>query len=240
MDFDVKNNIIFTNTKYVKNNIEKFIEFEYVRGNILVVNDLWNPDLKIQDGVLLLDKDDEKVLSFVKENTKIFDDSHNWQHAIKVAYNSTKILNNKYVLYLALLHDVCDHKYKNSIPRELLKQYIYDNLFKYKVIDEMIELISFSKQKTFEKVDSILEAVRDGDRLEAIGLIGLERCIKFTESKGGQVPKDVIQHCYDKLLKIVPYGFIVTKSGWQEAIKKHNIIVQYVHDKIKETDLDYE
>jgi uncharacterized protein len=237
MDFDVKNNIIFTNIKYAPNNIEKFIEFEYSKGNILVVNDLWNPDLKIQDGVLLLDKDDGKVLEFVKENTKIFDESHNWQHAVKVAYNSTKILNNKHVLYLALLHDVCDDKYKNAIPRDKLKQYIYDFLPEYKKINEMIEQISFSKQKSFDRVDPIIETVRDGDRLEAIGQIGIERCIQFTESKGGKVPHDVIQHCYDKLLRLVPCRYIVTKIGLQDARKLHNIIVKYVRDEIHKTNL---
>jgi uncharacterized protein len=241
MNFDVKNNIIYTDLKYVgiNNHVEKYIKFDYIKGNILVVDDLWNPNLKMQDGVLLLDKHDIEVLSFVKENTKIFDDSHNWQHAIKVAYNATKILNNKFVLYLALLHDVCDHKYKNSISREILSKYICNNLPEYKMIDTMIEMISFSKQKSFERVNPIIEAVRDADRLEAIGKIGLQRCIQFVTINGGSVPKDVIQHCYDKLLKIVPNGYIVTKIGLHNAISEHNIIVQYVRDHIQTTDLIY-
>jgi hypothetical protein len=46
MDFDVKNNIIYTNKIYVDNHMDKYVKFEYVRGNILVVNDLWNPSVK--------------------------------------------------------------------------------------------------------------------------------------------------------------------------------------------------
>jgi Predicted HD superfamily hydrolase len=239
-DFDVKNNIIYTKKIFVDNNIKKYVSFPYKEGAILVVNDLWNPDLEILDGVLLLDENDKLVLDFVKENTKIFDNSHDWHHALKVAYNSTKILNNKYVLYLALLHDVCDHKYTNSIPRTKLKQWIYDNLNDYKIIDEMIDLVSFSKQKSHKKVDPILEAVRDGDRIEAIGKIGIERCEEFVKSKDGKIPEDVIIHCYDKLLKIVPEKYIVSPIGLKIAKDQHNYVVQYVIDNLPKTNLKYD
>jgi uncharacterized protein len=239
MSFDVKHNIIHTTIKTVPNNIVPYVKFPYYTGNILVVDDLWNPDLKQQSGVLLFDSDDEKVLSFVKRHTQIFDESHDYRHALAVAYNSTKILNNKFVLYLALLHDVCDHKYKQlSLSRELLRKYIYENLEHYKIIDEMIDQVSFSKQKSFEKVDLILEAVRNGDRVESIGCIGVNRCIQYVESINGLIPKDVVQHCYDKLLRLVPEGYITTKTP--DIIYKHNIIVKYVHDHIKESGLDYE
>lgn len=240
MDFDVVNNVILTKKILTENHITDFIKFDYMEGNILVVNDLWNPNIEQQqEGVLLLDDEGGKVLDFVKENTAIFDESHDWHHAIKVAYNSTKILNNKYVLYLALLHDVCDHKYKNALTREKLNQWINDNLFEYKIIDEMIEKISFSKQKTFESVNPIVEAVRDGDRMEAIGQIGIERCEQFVKSKNGQIPEDVIVHCFEKLLKIVPENYIVTDIGRKNAIKHHNVIVHYVRNNLCKTNLSY-
>jgi uncharacterized protein len=240
MEFDVGNNIINTTKIYAENDIERFVDFEYVKGSILIVNDLWNPDLDKLPGVLLLDQNDMYVLEFVKENTKIFDESHNWQHAIKVAYNSTKILNNKFVLYLALLHDVCDHKYKNSIGRDELSKYIHEQLSEYKIIDEFIEKISFSKQIDHRREDPIIEAVRDGDRIEAIGYIGIERCIQFTESIGGKVPEDVIKHCFDKLLRLLPEGYIITKTGIIDAIKHHNILVTYVRENLYKTGLKYD
>lgn len=239
-------------TEHIPSKIENSIcsidteEFEPIYGNILIVNDLWNPNLEVQDGVLLLDRDDTSVLNFVKENTKIFDESHNWQHAIKVAYNSTKILNTKFVLYLALLHDVCDHKYENAMPRKLLSEYIMnnlrciENLEDYKEIDNLIDKISFIKQKGIksveneekkenkEKREEELIAVRDGDRLEAIGEVGIIRCEQFVKLKNGKIPEDVVQHCYDKLLRLVPEGYIKSEIGRIEAIKRHNIIVDYV------------
>lgn len=243
LDFDVINNLIFTGPKYANNLVEKYLEFEYIKGNILVVNDLWNPNLNSLSthGVLLLDHQDQQVLDFVINYTKdVFDESHDWRHAVRVAYTATKILNNKYVLYLALLHDVCDHKYPEAIPREALSRYINDKLSEYKLIDDMIDKVSFSKQKTHDKVNPVLEAVRDADRLEAIGEIGVIRCIQYGERIGGEIPHDVIRHCYDKLLRLVPEGYIISNVIKDEKIKGHNEIVDYVRKYLDESGLDYE
>lgn len=104
----------------------------------------------------------------------------------------------------------------------------------------MIEQISFSKQgKNFAPVDPILEAVRDGDRLEAIGEIGLIRCEKYTLASGGSVPENVVKHCYDKLLRIYPEHYISSEIGRKLAVKEHNIIVDYVNLFEATRDPDY-
>ena len=67
----------------------------------------------------------------------------------------------------------------------------------------MIENVSFSKEDKVRKglvakVDipthliPYMIALRDADRLEAIGQIGIERCIQFTLANGGKVPEDVV------------------------------------------------
>lgn len=43
LEFDVKNNCIKTKSVSVANHVERFVNFSYVKGNILIVNDLWNP-----------------------------------------------------------------------------------------------------------------------------------------------------------------------------------------------------
>jgi uncharacterized protein len=260
MDFDVKENIIYTQPIYAMNYIQKYIEqankygytdlkqeydlFEIADSNVLVVNDLWNPKLvrtrthrnlmpKSVD-YLMLDKEGKMVLDFVKKHTTTFDESHNWQHAVLVAINSIKILNTKEVLYLALLHDVCDHKYLTALPRNKLTEFINKNLKQNLSvdIDKMIDQISFSRQKRLSdphvKVHPVLEAVRDGDRLEAIGDIGVKRCEIFTiEFNKGIVPEDVVQHCFDKLIRLVPERFIINITN--ETRKRHNIMVDYVN-----------
>jgi HD superfamily phosphodiesterase len=227
--------------------IKKYIDFEYIEGTILIVDGLWNPDVNNHAGVLLFDLDDMTVFDFVVKMTEKseFDESHDWHHAVKVARNSTRILNTKHVLYLALLHDVCDHKYPNAIPREELSKFIKNMLpNEYECIDSMIDIISFSKQKKNPvlgiNVDPIVAAVRDGDRLEAIGQIGIERCIQFTNHIGGKVPDDVIKHCYDKLLRLVPENYISTEIGREHAIKEHNMIIDYVKENLPKTDLQFD
>lgn len=236
MTMDIDNNIIYTECLYAMNYIRPYVNFDYIMGNILVVKDLWNPNVdKYEDeGFLMLDSEGERVLKFVKESTEIFDDSHNWKHAVRVAINSTKILNTKDVLYLALLHDVCDHKYENSLPKDKLHEWIFNNILQsMKIyICYWIDQVSFSSQKNMDKVHPVLEAVRDGDRMEAIGEIGIKRCEDFTRLRGGKVPEDVVKHCHEKLKRLVPEGYIVHKSA--EIFRRHNVIIEYIYENRKD------
>ena len=247
-EFDVKNNIIYTNKREVKNYAEPYVKFPYVKGNILMVNDLWNPrvnnftQVDPQEGILLFDQADTRVFEFVKNSTQIFDDSHNWEHALCVARNSTFIRNTKRTLHLALLHDVCDHKYTNSIPRCALTEFITIYLTEYAPIDPLIERVSYtySKKNPDDPYDADLEAVRDGDRMEALKQVGVHRCIKVTTLRGGKVPEDVIIHCYDKLLRLLPEKYIRSDIGRKMAVDGHNVIVKYVIDNLPKTTLTYD
>ena len=70
-------------------------------------------------------------MAFVKESTKHFDSSHNDEHAWLVYCSAIKIMESITQDYdfallsiAALLHDVCDHKYPESIPRADLDDFI--------------------------------------------------------------------------------------------------------------------
>ena len=73
------------------------------------------------------------VYDFVKESTKHFDSSHNHEHAWIVYQNALKIIktviedyDHDLIMHAALLHDVCDHKYPQSIPRSALDAFIFE------------------------------------------------------------------------------------------------------------------
>lgn len=174
----------------------------------------------------------QKVINFVKENTKQFDASHDLQHALKVAKNTIKILNRKDVLYLALLHDVCDHKYPESMLRKDLSEWINSNLEEYKYIDNLIDKVSFSYQqknmneKINPELQLILDVVRDADRLESLGHVGVER-LELYSKRINRSQEDCIQYCFDKLLRLVPEKYI--KIVTPEVIDAHNVIVDYVN-----------
>jgi uncharacterized protein len=197
-----------------------------------------------------------RLSDFVAENTKAFDESHDYSHMLKVVTNSFEILSHddavqkkcaefpniaRIILISAWLHDVRDHKYPNSITEEELRTFIVslfaeenEKELKTQQIFDIIENISFSKEnkglrKSFsEPLNTVLEVVGDADRLEAIGAIGIRRCEVFTREHGGTVPEDVITHCHEKLLRILPEGFIKTNYGKQIATPLHKEIEDYV------------
>lgn len=191
----------------------------------------------------MIDPVEEPLLNFVVENTKHFDESHNHVHALKVTHNAHVIMKSikdnydkRLLTCVAMLHDVCDHKYPESIPREKLLDFI--KLYLSPTIEpiamKIIDNVSFSKedrgiQETLpEPYDMYLVALTDADRLEAIGQVGIDRCIEFTISRGGTVPQDVVKHCHDKLLRLLPEFFIKTDLGRQMAISLHDEIYNYV------------
>lgn len=238
INFDVNERIIYNIPIHVDNHIKDHVQFEYTEAPLLVADALWNPDIHTDQGYLVLDHHGAKVLNFVKENTTMFDESHDWHHAVNVAINSCQLLNTHQVLCLALLHDVCDHKYPNSIPRAELSEWIMNNIdHEYAaMIDTFIDQVSYSKQMKsgdMSKVHPVLEAVRDGDRKEAIGEIGILRCEQYSRVLGDKVPESVVKQAYEKILRIVPDGYIVNVTD--EVIRRHNVVVDYVniHDNAK-------
>eukprot|EP00347_Sterkiella_histriomuscorum_P015342 403357383 len=192
------------------------------------------------------------LIDFVKESTKHFDSSHNHEHAEKVYSNTMTIINSMYpnkdydeelITFAALLHDVRDHKYPESISEEEMNMFIFEHVgeVKGKQVLTVIENVSFSKEEKLRKSQNLsfhpdfpenlkpyLTALRDADRLEAIGQIGIERCVQFNVSHGYKYPEDVVQHCYDKLLRIFTEHFIVTEMGRKLAEPLHQDIVDFV------------
>ena len=105
----------------------------------------------------------------------------------------------------------------------------------------IIHNVSFSKEDKVrkglapavevpERLKLYLDAVRDADRLEAIGDIGIERCIEYSKSIGRKIPEEVVEHCHEKLLRLYEEHFIVTEEGRKMAVPLHQIIVDYVKD----------
>ena len=155
-----------------------------------------------------------------------------------------QIYDVELITYAALLHDVRDHKYPESITKEDMDKFIYESLGKERgdLVNLIIENVSFSKEDKLRKAKNgqtisdevptdlhpYLIALRDADRLEAIGQEGIRRCQVFTETHGGKVPEDVVSHCHEKLLRLYNEHFIKTEEGRRLAIPLHEEIVQYV------------
>ena len=185
----------------------------------------------------------DTVLDFVKECTREFDESHDYNHAIVVYDNAKKIMDSfdieydyDILMFSALLHDVRDHKYPKSISEKDLEAFVGKHLSnKVGIVMKIINNISFSKEQCGKRDEFTypyilyLDAISDSDRLQALGSVGIKRCEMFVEARGGDVPEDVVRHCHEKLLRLLPEKFIKTEYGRKLAEPLHQEVLDYVN-----------
>ena len=155
---------------------------------------------------------DERIIEEAKKYiNKLFmnnSDGHDAEHSIRVYRNACRISEGHpeadlmVVSLAALLHDVDDHKLFNTEDnmnaRNFLEmQNIDDDMIER--ICEVINGVSFSKNRGKRPGSEEGEIVQDADRLDAIGAIGIARTFAYGGKKGRSL-KDSLQHFTDKLL----------------------------------------
>ncbi len=150
----------------------------------------------------------EDAQAYIKNVFKNNADGHDANHSIRVYKNACRIAkgypesNHMVVSLASLLHDVDDHKLFSTENNMNARVFLYSQ----KVEDDMVEFIcevingvSFSKNKG-KKPESIEgKIVQDADRLDAIGAIGIARTFAFG-GKNGRSLESSLQHFNDKLL----------------------------------------
>jgi uncharacterized protein len=150
---------------------------------------------------------------------------------------------------VALLHDVCDHKYKNTANFQKIKEcqtkFLQDllNQTDIHIIVSVIDNISFSKEQEYgisknltDLEHLIRNVVSDADKLEALGYIGIKRCmiyqreVNIEENQGlseEQLKSKAIYHMRNKILKLYP-DFFRTKSAMSIAHERHEIMKSWL------------
>lgn len=157
--------------------------------------------------------------------------SHGIEHAIAVMNNANKALpyyqlnenESKLVLLGALLHDADDKKFfpnndnYNNL-RNIMSQCNNTNE-EIEIVVRMVDLVSSSKN-----ADNIPTDVpewylipRYADRIEAIGLVGIQRCYQYNKSSGSElyIPSTIVplseSHIYE-IASIERYNAYLGKS----------------------------
>lgn len=166
----------------------------------------------------------EGVKEWVKQASHKIDPSHDFAHINRVLANAmslfrkeftedtieTERLHNYIVVYLsALLHEVDDRKYadieSNSLTSECARivlngfecpEDIQNDIF------FIISRVSFSKQlegdeEIAPRLQKLLGIVRDADRLEALGAIGIARCFGFGAVRNQPIYDPEIEPCLE-------------------------------------------
>lgn len=163
---------------------------------------------------------------------------------------------------IALLHDVDDYKLVGietskelSNAKRILNKYNLDDSVKKKILESISE-IGYSKRLagiTPKYLEGMI--VSDADMLDAMGASGITRSIEYALSKGRKIfNKDIfpkldldsngyknekdttmINHVFEKLLRLK--NLMLTKIAKEEAIKRHELMVNFLKEYFEELNL---
>lgn len=189
----------------------------------------------------------ERTIDYVKSVHERMDVSHDFNHVERVMLTCFELAEQEGVIdhesltrieLAALLHDVDDRKYGNSnVAKDWLNSNMYPHTQKVLVI---IDAVSFSKNKDKEEDveldegDALEQAiVRDADRLDALGAIGIARAFSFGAVKGHSF-KDTLDHFHEKLLNL--HETLTTDSAKKEAVTRVALMHTFVSNMNKELD----
>ena len=133
----------------------------------------------------------QTIQQFVKERFESFEGSHDWFHIERV-WNTVKYIqsqeggNLEVIELAALLHDIADHKY-NDGDFQKGEKVAYELLISKGASQELatevskvIGIVSFKGANVASLEGQI---VRDADRLDAIGAIGIARAFAYGGSR---------------------------------------------------------
>lgn len=169
-------------------------------------------------------------------------DGHDLDHSLRV-YNTAIKIAAAYdecdcltVSLGALLHDVDDHKLFNTKNNANARKFLECNNVTPQKSDEICDVInsvSFSKNK--DKIPATLEAmiVQDSDRLDAMGAIGIARTFAYG-GKNGRSLDDSISHFHDKLLLLK--DLLHTKEAKAMAEERQLMMISFLEEYKRETE----
>lgn len=207
----------------------------------------------------------EKTIAYVKKQLKGAEGGHDWFHIQRVFRNTLLIskdekVNLRIVSLAALLHDIADakfHKGNEKIGPKKANKFLRKleiSKEERKEIVRIIKHISFKnslgkKKKSYSSKE--LHVVRDADRLDAIGAIGIARAFNYGGHAGRslydpEIPPNLtmdkaaykaskgptINHFYEKLLLLRDQ--MHTKTGKRLAEERHQFMLNYLEQFYKE------
>jgi len=208
----------------------------------------------------------QKTIQFVKKTLLNTEAGHDWFHVERVYQNAMLIAEKEsvdtFVVTLgALLHDIADAKFHNgdeSIGPKMASDFLTEIGVDSTVvihIQNIIRYISFKQSK--EYLDTAftskeLEVIRDADRLDAMGAIGIARAFNYggfknrslydpdikpklnmskEEYKNSKAP--TINHFYEKLLLLK--DMMHTETGRKMAEDRHQFMIEFLKQFALET-----
>lgn len=187
-----------------------------------------------------------KTQEFAKDYMKNYDDSHSFAHVIRVANTATKIglsenLSEDQIFIIqlaALTHDINDSKYKNTeeTQQDILRKF-FNDLFDNKDIIEYIVNIACNVSLSIELSNNNnlshkscieLDCVRDADRIDSLGSIGISRYFMYGIVKNKSNINDIINNIENRTNIIM--NNIKTDMGRKISYEKYKVIQMFIED----------
>ncbi len=169
-------------------------------------------------------------------------DGHDFDHSMRVYANAVRIAGHHedsdilIVSMAALLHDADDYKNFDTKNNENARRFLCSESLpedKINRICEVINSVSFSKNKG--KIPSSVEGkiVQDADRLDAVGAVGIARTFAYG-GKHGRTISDSVNHFHEKLLTL--RDKMNTAEGKAEAERRHEYLKCFLEELGTETE----
>ena len=183
----------------------------------------------------------ENAIEYIKTLFADKADGHDAEHTMRVYRNAMDLAGHyaecdkEIVAVAALLHDADDHKLFNTENNANARTFLGMQGIEPETIERICDIInsvSFSKNKG--KTPKSLEAkiVQDADRLDAIGAIGIARTFAYGGGKGRSLEAG-IGHFHEKLLLLK--DLMNTEEARRIAEERHAFMEQFLKEFEKET-----
>lgn len=207
----------------------------------------------------------ERTVAFVQHTLSGAESGHDWWHILRVWNNTKLILQTEQADPLicelaALLHDIADSKFHNgdeSIGPRIAGEFLLKEGVDSAIIEHVQQIIlnmSFKAslgEITFDSPE--LRVVRDADRLDAIGAIGIARAFNYGGFKNREIynptiPAEqniskesyknttapTINHFYEKLLLL--QDKMHTETAKRIAAQRHQYMEGFLQQFYAEWD----
>jgi len=207
----------------------------------------------------------ESTIAFVQNELADAEGGHDWWHVYRVWKTASTIAiqegGDEFIVQIsALLHDIADSKFydgdenvgPNKATTFLKKTRLDTNSINH--IEAIIRNMSFKNTFESSSFSSIeLDVVRDADRLDAIGAIGIARTFNYGGHKGSEIynpnvkpnlnmtkeeykksDSPTVNHFYEKLLLLKE--MMNTKTGKIFAEGRHKFMEAYLEQFYAEWD----
>ena len=161
-------------------------------------------------------------------------DGHDLNHSLRVYANAMKIAENEpscdleVVALAALLHDADDHKLFDTKDNYNARRFLSECGIaeeKIPLICNVINSVSFSKNRGKKPTSLEGKIVQDADRLDAMGAVGIARTFAYG-GKHGRPLEGGIEHFHEKLLLLKDEMNTVTARRMAES--RHEFLEEFV------------